>query len=295
MPEDKWDVGGSLSELSASEYLLFNSDAFKADLQGTASSSENAASAQFSLVPQDKDLPVSSVEIKGREAGSPSVDLSVATKLWRYGNRTVYMPESAGGRQVTDTLSGKFGPVGAFYSEGTQPGNRDLQQTSYGGSLDAGPVQLYGQRNQSSQDVVDPRDARFFQNTRQNTETDTFGARGSLPFLGGSLSGDISRQLRTNTGPQHISQDARPTGQSPNVTNYKAGWRGKAGPGNLDLGVEFEDVRGVGMQPSVGGSYAIPNPLGLGGEFTATGSFVNPLDPNRESAAEAMLRYKLRF
>jgi hypothetical protein len=145
-----------------------------------------------------------------------------------------------------------------------------------------GPVQLYGQRNQSSQDVVDPRDARFFQNTRFDQQTDTFGARGSLPVGQGMLSGDISRQLGAGRFPQHISQEARPTGQFPNVTRYSAGYEGRVGPGNLALQGNLTDVRGVGMEPSIGGSYTIPNPLGLGGQFRATGSYGNPLDPNRK-------------
>ena len=295
MPEDKWDTGGSLSELSASEYLLLNSDKYKLTADSAVDTTGRTLRSGLNLSPQPEYdyLPSARLEAEGGLDERPSATLSVGTKLLNFESRFEDVPPQRGGDALTNTVSGKAGPFRAFYSETDQPGNRDLQQTNIGGSLAVGPVELYGQRNQSSQDVVDPRDARFFRNTRQDTQADTIGARGSLPFMGGSLSGDISRQLRTNTGPQHISQEARPTGQNPNVTNYRAGYEGQVGPGNLSLQGNLTDVRNVGVEPSVGGSYTIPNPFGLGGQFRATGSYNNPLDPNRESAAEAMLRYRI--
>jgi len=305
MAEDEWNVGGSLSDLTATEFLVFNSDAVKADLQGRLSSSRdqplafgparNTASAQFSLVPRDKNLPVSSFEIKGGEAGPSSTDISVSTKLLRYSNRTVYLPEGAGGRQVTDTVSANVGPVGASYSKTGQSGNRDFEKTSLSGSLSMGPVQLYGQRTRSRQDVVDPRHAQFFQNTGKDTQTDIVGVGGSLPFLGGRVSGDVSRRYREELGPQHISQESRPMRQDSNVTNYRLGWEGPVGLGRFGLQGTLRDVRNVGIEPSAEAKYTYKNPLGWGGQFSATGSYVNPLDPSRKSAAEAMLRYKLRF
>tara|TARA_R110002095_G_scaffold119526_1_gene104078 strand:- start:403 stop:618 length:216 start_codon:yes stop_codon:yes gene_type:complete len=70
-------------------------------------------------------------------------------------------------------------------------------------------------------------------------------------------------------------------------------YKGKVGPGQLNVGGNLTDVRGVGMEPSVRGSYDYPNPFGLGGNFSATGSLVKPIAGN--TAAEAMLRYKLKF
>jgi hypothetical protein len=251
--------------------------------------------AGLNLSPKDDYLPSARFEVGAGPYERPSAALSVGGKLLNFESRFEDVPTQQGGDAVTNTLSGKAGPFGAFYSETSQPGNLDFEQTKYGGSLAVGPVQLYGQRNQSSQDVVDPSYAPYFRNTRFDQQTDTFGARGSLPVGQGMLSGDISRQLGEGQFPQHISQDARPTGQFPNVTRYSAGYGGQVGPGNLDLQGSLTDVRGAGMEPSVGGSYTIPNPFGLGGQFRATGSYSNPLDPNQKTAAEAMMRYKLNF
>ena len=292
MPEDR-----SLSDLTASEYLLWNSDKYKLTADTASDSSGTDLRAGLKLSPQPKYdyLPSARFEVDAGPYERPSATLSVGAKLLNFESRLEDGDSQQGGYALTNTVSGKLGPASASYSETSQPGNLDFEQTKYGGSLAVGPVQLYGQRNQSSQDVVDPSYAPYFQNTRFDQQTDTFGARGSLPVGQGMLSGDISRQLGAGRFPQHISQEARPTGQFPNVTRYSAGYEGRVGPGNLALQGNLTDVRGVGMEPSVGGSYTVPNPLGLGGQFRATGSYVNPLDPNQKTAAEAMMRYKLNF
>jgi len=295
MPEDKWDVGGSLSELSASKYLLLNSDKYRLTADSAVDTSGRTLRSGLNLSPQPEydSLPSARLEAEGGLDKRPSATLSVGTKLLNFESRFEDVPPQQGGDALTNTVSANMGPFRAFYSEGTQSGNRDLEQTNIGGSWNVGPVELFARRNQSSQDVVDPRDARFFKDTRFDRQTDTFGARGSLPMGQGTLSGGVSRQFGTGRFPQHISQEARPTGQNPNVTSYSAGYEGQVGPGNLSLQGNLTDVRNVGVEPSVGGSYTIPNPLGLGGEFRATGSYGNSLDPNRESAAEAMLRYRI--
>ena len=287
MPEDKWDTGGSLSELSASEYLLLNSDKYKLTADFAVDTFGRALRSGLNLSPKYDYLPSARLEAKGGLDKRPSATLSVGTKLLNFESRFEDVLPQQGGKVLTNTVSGKAGPFRAFYSETDQPGNRDLQQTNIGGSLAVGPVELYGQRNQSSQDVVDPRDARFFKDTLFDQQTDTFGARGSLPMGQGTLFGDISRQFGTGRFPQHISQDERPTGQAPNVTNYRAGYEGQVGPGNLSLQGNLTDVRNVGVEPSVGGSYTIPNPFGLGGQFRATGSYNNP------PGWRAMLRYRI--
>jgi len=290
----------NLTDWSASKYLILNSDAFK--LMADAPDPEgylNPASpyeAALTLYPQDNSgRPQARISVKEEVGQNPSATLSVGNRLLNYERRFENVSSKRGGPTTTDTVSGSLGPVGAFYSETGQPGNQDFEQTSYGGRVNVGPVQLYGQRNQSSQ-VVDPRHARFFQNPRFGQQTNTFGARGSLPFLGpGTLSGDISRQLRTNMGPQQIGQESRPMAQAPNVTGYQLGLEGPVGPGRFGLQGTLRHVRDVGMEPSLQGSYTIQDPLGLGGEFRATGSYVNPLDPNRESEARFRAAYGLRF
>ena len=295
MPEDKWDVGGSLSELSASEYLLLNSDKYKLTADSAVDTTGRTLRSGLNLSPQPEYdyLPSARVQVEGGLDERPSATLSVGTKLLNFESRFEDVPPQQGGDALTNTVSGKAGPFRAFYSETDQPGNRDLQQTNIGGSLAVGPVQLYGQRNQSSQDVVDPRDARFFKDTRFDRKTDTIGASGSLPFLGGRVSGDISRQFGTSQFPQHFSQDARPTRQARNETNYRAGYEGPVGPGILALQGGARHVRDVGVEPFVGGSYIYDDPFGLGGRFSATGSYNNSLDPNRKSAAEGRLQYTI--
>ena len=96
-------------------------------------------------------------------------------------------------------------------------------------------------------------------------------------------------------GPQQIGQESQPMAQAPNVTGYRLGLEGPVGPGRFGLQGTLRDVRNVGMEPSLQGSYTIQDPLGLGGEFRATGSYVNPLGPNCESEARFRAAYGLKF
>ena len=256
-----------LRDLTVSEYLL----KFKNPEQGAVSAA---------LVPENPDLPEVSIGINQPSTGS----LSVGSKLLRY-------TREKEGSRTTDTVEGGAGPARGFYQQSSQPGNQDPRTTAYGGELNLGPVQLYGQRNQSSQDVVDPRFAQYFQNTLFDQKTDTIGARGSWPVGPGTLSADINRQYGTGRFPQHISQDARPTGRNPNVTNYSAGYEGRVGPGLLGLQGNLTDVRNMGTDKSIRGSYIYDDPFGLGGEFTATGSYNNPI--GGKSDARAGVRYTI--
>ena len=299
MAEYEWDkkTERSLSNptLTASQYLLFYSDEYNLMSDITADTSKNTLSGGFTLVPRDDSLPSARLSAEGGVNQRPSATLSVGNQLLDFESRFEDVPPQQGGDVFTSTLSGKAGPFRAFYSEIDQPGNQGLEQTSYGGRMNIGPAELFARRNQSRREVVDPRHARFFQNTGQDTKIDTIGARGSLPFLGGRVSGDVSRQYREERGPQQIGQESRPMAQAPNVTNYRLGWEGPVGPGRFGLQGTLRDVRNVGMEPSVGGSYTIQDPLGLGGRFSATGSYVNPLDPNRESEARFRVAYGRRF
>ena len=298
MAEDNWDVRAkvqkSLADLTASQYLLSYSD-YNLISDIAADTSKKTLRGGLTFASRDDSLPSARLSAEGGVNQRSSATLSVGNQLLNYEGRFEDVPPQQGGDVFRSTLSGKAGPFRAFYSEIDQPGNQGLERTNIGGSWNVGPVQLYGQRNQLRREVVDPRYAGVFQNTGQDTKIDTIGARGSLPFLGGRVSGDVSRQYREERGPQQIGQESRPMAQAPNVTNYRLGWEGPVGPGRFGLQGTLRDVRNVGMEPSLSGSYTIQDPLGLGGKFSATGSYVNPLDPSRRSAAEAMLRYKLRF
>ena len=298
MAEYEWDkkTERSLSNptLTASQYLLFYSDEYNLMSDIAADTSKNTLRGGFTLAPRDDSLPSARLSAEGGVNQRPSATLSVGNQLLDFESRFEDVPPQQGGDVFTSTLSGKAGPFRAFYSEIDQPGNQGLEQTNIGGSWNVGPVQFYGQRNQSSQ-FVDPRHARFFQNPRFGQQTNTFGARGSLPLGPGTLSGGINRQFETGWFPQRAGQESRPMAQAPNVTNYRLGWEGPVGPGRFGLQGTLRDVRNVGMEPSVGGTYTIQDPLGLGGQFRAKGSYVNPLDPNRESEARFRVAYGRRF
>ena len=276
-PEDR-----SLSDaITVSEYLLWYSDAITV----TGNADFHSLRGGLNLYTKPNNLPNASVQVDAGLSENPSATLSVGSKLLNFESR---LERGQDGDALTNTASGEVGPVSAFYSNTSQPDNRGFEQTKYGGGLNLGPVQLYGQRNQLSQDASPVQ------------KTDAFGARG--PLGRGILSADISRQRGAGQFPQHISQDAlptgqfpRPTGQFPDVTRYSADYQGRVGPGDLDLQGGLTNVSNVGMEPSVRASYTVPNPMGLGGQFSATGSYVNPLDPNQKTAAEAMMRYNLKF
>jgi hypothetical protein len=86
-------------------------------------------------------------------------------------------------------------------------------------------------------------------------------------------------------GPVSLYADRNRFDQKTDTIGARGSW--PVGQGTLSLQGNLTDAPGVGMKPSVGGSYTIPNPFGLGGQFRAAGSF----DPNRETAAEGMIRY----
>ena len=159
-----------------------------------------------------------------------------------------------GGQSPTATVS-LGGKLLKFQSLLKKTPGGDTVTNTVSGNI--GPVQLSAQRNRSKQGDVD-------------TRTDTFRASGSVPLGPGTLSGNVNRQFVEDQDP---------------VTNYQAGWEGRVGPGTLHAEGNLRHVRNKGIEPSVGGSYIIPNRFGWVG---ATGSY-------REGAGEAMLRGKLNF
>ena len=306
MAEDRWSIPGltsdnatkpriDLSAMRVSEYLLFTSDNYRLRSDIAADPYKSTASGGLTLAPRDTSryFPSARISAEGGAGQRPSATLSVGNQLLDYERRLEDVSSGKGGPVTTDTVSAKAGPLSARYSKRGQPNNQGLKQTNYSGSLNMGPVQLSAQRNLSSQDVVDPLYARFYRNTGQDTQTDTVGASGSFPLFGGMVSGGVNRQFVKNKGPQGFWQESRPMSKNPNVTDYRLGWKGRVGPGSLDLGGNFRNIRGVGTQPSFRGSYTLPNPLWRGGELLATGEYKNPI--GAESAAEGMLRYKLKF
>jgi hypothetical protein len=280
-----------LTKLSAAEFLLLTSPAY--DVRGRFKAGFENVEGAAALVPKDPNLP--EVAIQGsRGLDQPDrASLSVGSDLLRYSRRFEGVDTDEGGPRTTDTFEGGAGPLKGYYQQSTQPGNRDSRTTAYGGQLNLGPVNVYAKRNRSSQEDVDPRFAQYFQNTRFDNQTDNVGLNLRLPMGSGALTGGVGREFRTQRGPQQLRQETRPTAQSPNVTTYSAGYEGKVGPGRLGLQGNLTDVRNVGTEKSVEGSYNINDPFGLGGNASLTGSYNNPI--GGKSAAESMLRYRLKF
>ena len=269
-----------------SDFLWFNSDEYKG--YARVNGNPESFSASANLVPKNPELPNASISAQGGRNALPTVSGSVGLDLLRYSKRFENIPKEEGGPRTTDTVEGSVGPLTGFYEESSQPGNQGSRTTAYGGNMNLGPVDIFANRRLSSQEGVDPKYAQYFDNTRADSRTDTIGFRGSVPMGQGTLSGGANRQFGTNTGPQQTGRDSRPTNRSPNVTNYDASYQKRVGPGILGLTGRVIDVRGGDAETSASGSYTVENPVGLGGEFKATGEY-NNISP------EAWLRYKLSF
>ena len=280
----------SSPQMTATEFLLVNSNAYNLSGRLDPLTSPGNLSAGMSLDSKNQNMPSASLSAQGGVDTPKSASLSVGYDLLRFAKRFEDRPE---GTVTTDTVEGSVGPVRGFYEQSSQPGNQDSRTTAYGADLSVGPLNFYGERIASGQDVVNANDAKYFNNPRFDNQTDRLGVRGSVPLGQGTLTGGVERQFSTDKYPQDISQGARPTAQGPNVTTLDAGYEGQVGPGILGLAGGFRDVRNVGTTNRVDGSYDVPNPFGLGGNLSARGSYVNPI--NEESAAEAMMRYRVRF
>ena len=302
MAEDRWSIPGltsdnatkpriDLSDLTASEYLLFTSDKFILRSDIAADPRLRTARGGLTLAPRDESLPSARISAEGGAGQRPSATLSVGNQLLDYERRLEDVSSGKGGPVTTDTVSAKAGPLSARYSKRGQPNNQGLKQTNYSGSLNMGPVQLSAQRNLSSQDVVDPLYARFYRNTGQDTQTDTVGASGSFPLFGGMVSGGVNRQFVKNRSPQELWQETRPMSKNPNVTDYRLGWKGPVGPGSLDLSGNFRNIRRLGTEYDAKAKYTLLNPLGWGGELLATGEYKNPV--GAKSSAEGRLQYRI--
>ena len=314
----------NLANLDATEWLTLYSDDYLKLMGGslTPDTPGGASAVTLAVKPRNKALPGANISLASGGGQSPTATVFLGGKLFNYEGRFEGMSQKQGGPAVTNTVSGKAGPVAAHYSEMEQPGNqglrktvaganlnigpvgahfsrtdqRDSRETGFGANLNIGPVQLSALRNLLSRDAVDPRLASDFLNRRHDTQTDIFRASGSLPVGPGTLSGDISRQFVKEQGPQRVGQDTRPTGKH-HVTKYGLGWKsdeGKVGPGILNVRGDLTDPRGGKSQSTAGASYSINRPFGLPASVVADISSVNPLDPKRRRY-EAWLRLTRPF
>ena len=291
MAEDKKN---DLTDMTAAEYLLSLSDIY--DFSARGSRTNGGVGVGAALVPANPELPEVSVS-SSLDPDFKKSSLSVGSDALRYSRQYQDGGDGSGGPTIRDTVEGGMGPVRGFYQQYSQPGSQELRGRSYGANVELSslglPVELYAKRDTSSQDVIEPEYSQYFNDPRYSSTTDVLGASGSLPVGSGTLSGGINRQFQSSLFPQQVNQASRPTAQSPTVTNYSLGYGGKVGSGQLGVGGNLRDVRGVGMEPSVRASYNYPNPFGFGGNFNATGSYNNPIGD--KSAAEALMRYKVNF
>lgn len=276
----------TLADMSAAEYLMFLGRNYTAQARVAGDPDSSSIDVGAAFVPMD------SSDLEFSAAGSAGPDrpktgsLSIGNKLFNLSRK---YEDSPVGSTTTDTGEVDFGPVKGYYQESSQADNQDLQNKSFGANVNLGPVKLYADRTTSSQDVIPSNFVRYFDNTRFDSKTDTLG--GSVDL--GPVNVNLSREFGTSRYPKSKFEDTRPMAQSPNITRFGGGYEGKAGPGILGVGGSLTDVRGVGTESSLGGSYNVNNPFGFGGNLRATGFYDNPI--GGESAAQALLNYRMKF
>ena len=150
------------------------------------------------------------------------------------------------------------------------PGGNTVSNTVSG---NIGPVELYAQRDRLNQD---PR-------------IDTVGASASLPFVDGTLFGNVNRQFvaeqdpvtnyglgwKGKVGPGKLfgNVNRQFVAEQDPVTNYGVGWKGKVGPGKLYVHGNVTDPRGGKSQYNAGASYYINRLFGLPGRV---GAYISP-------------------
>ena len=276
----------NLADMSAAEYLVFLGRNYTAQARVAGNPDSSSIDVGAAFVPMDS----SNLEFSAR--GSAGLDrpkmgsLSVGNKLFNLSRK---YEDSLLGSTTTDTGEVDFGPVKGYYQQSSQPDNQDLQNKSFGANVNLGPVKLFADRTMSSQDVIPSNFVKYFDSTLSDNKTDTLG--GSVGI--GPVNVNLSREFGTSRGPKSKFEDTRPMAQSPNVTRFGGGYEGKVGPGILGVGGSLTDVRGVGTESSLRGSYNVRDPLGFGGELSATGSYNNPI--GGESAAQALINYRMKF
>lgn len=288
----------TLADMSAAEYLMFLGRNYTAQARVAGDPESASLDVGAAFVPMDS----SNLEFSAR--GSAGVDrpnigsVSVGNDMFNLSRRLQDAKASQGGMTTTDTGGLNLGDlIRMYYQQSSQPGNRDLKKKSFGADVDFGPVKLYANRNTSSQEGVSEENAPYYGNTRFDNEKDNVGFNFRLPVGseedGGAFTGGVGRTYETQKGPQQLRQDTRPMAQSPNITRFGGGYEGKVGPGILGVGGNLTNVRGVGTESSLGGSYNVNDPFGFGGKLSATGSYNNPID--EKSDVRALLNYGMKF
>lgn len=241
----------------------------------------------FNLVPDDRVLPGAGISL-GKTGEDRRGILSVGNPNLNY-SREVVLPEGAG-REIYDRIEGGIGPFGGYFMESQFPQGTG---TEYGGSLNLGPFTLFGNRATTQQNGIPEADRRYFTNPNVDTRSTTIGLRGSGDVGIGTLSGVVESKEGYSDFPQFTGQESRRRVQDPWITRYNLGLKSDYGDKDLvyDIGGRWTDVRGVGTEPSLYGSFKWLDPLKLGGELSAEGGWRNPI--GGESSADVGFRYTL--
>ena len=144
---------------------------------------------------------------------------------------------------------------------------------TYGGSLRAGPFDIYGTKGK-------------FTEGDYKKGTETYGASGQMPVgKRGIMTLGISKEKV-----EEILQHFRGKGGK---KRYDIGYTGGGDGSAYGATGTMEQVKGGPRTRSVQGFYNMQNPFGLGGDFRVTGSLVRP--DREKTAAEVMARYGISF
>jgi hypothetical protein len=131
-------MGDTLADTTVSEWLLFHAPPGYRGVGRLSQDPDSAyAGTGVALIPNDRDLPEASAEIRGA-VGDPSVTgtASVGNKLLRYSKSA---KRGAGPVEVTDTLEANLGPVSLYKK--WHPGGSEMGAQ---GTIPVGPGWLRG-------------------------------------------------------------------------------------------------------------------------------------------------------
>jgi len=272
--------------VTTAEYLMFLNRDYTAQARVAGDPESASLDVGAAFVPMDS----SNLEFSAR--GSAGVDrpnigsVSVGNDMFNLSRRLEDAKVARGGMTTTDTGGLNLGDlIRMYYQQSSQPGNRDLKKESFGADVDFGPVKLYANRNTSSQEGVSEENAPYYGNTRFDNEKDNVGFNFRLPVGseedGGAFTGGVGRTYETQKGPQQLRQETRPMDRPPNITRFRGGYEGKLGTGILSVDGNLIDVRGIGTESSLGGSYTVNDLFGFGGKLSAEGFYKNPMGGKR--------------
>ena len=296
MAQEERPIDLGRPELTVTEYL-FRIPYYEGKVQFAAEDPlfrpDPAVSGRVSLAPKHRDLPAVSA------TATTTPDGGAATFGVRHEDLPVsYLREYRDGT-YKDTVRGEAGPFRGFYSELKRDGERDLVESAIGASARRGPVKFYADQSRSSWEDRDSwtgqllrnmEYARHLENTRIDARNRKIGAEIKGPLGKGVAGLKVARAYRKILLPNRRGQP-RPTVSAPHTTSFGGHWQGPLGPGRLDLSGGADFIQGKGTSPYAKGSYAMEDPLGLGGRFNVNVGWQNPY--GGPSDLQAGVRYTL--